>query len=251
MFTMPMAPLVINKTSGDWMWTAASVLSLRTPKLEFDPTFSNFDAPRDGEEEEGLSMMEKYVQKLLGRSFQDSALFWHYAMRHVPSDSLMCAKVVAAKGSSALKLQNSKLIFTLEDGLKAQDPNLLVQAGTDGIQMNGYAAFALGGSSSTSCLCGWGTNAAGACVVPSVICTSLPANATQGCQYVPGTESRWQMEALILDAWEQEESHPELWPCPEMDFSDSWGLVPSDASDAWIQSQVGATTFTFFRFIRS
>lgn len=63
MFTMPMAPLVVNKTSGDWMWTAASVLPLRTPKLEFG-------APFEEESTEGLSYLERFVDRLLQRSFQ-------------------------------------------------------------------------------------------------------------------------------------------------------------------------------------
>jgi len=101
---MPLAPLVVNKTSGDWMWTAASVLGLRSsPKLEFDPALDiNFDAPDDDEiKSSGLSMLERYVGKLLEASFEDSTLFWHYAMRHVPSPSLMCARNYTATNRKA------------------------------------------------------------------------------------------------------------------------------------------------------
>ena len=100
------------------MWTAASVLSLRTPKLEFDPAMDLSDISG----EDGLSTLEKYVQLLLSRSFEDSSLFWHYAMRHVPSDSLVCASASVPTFAAGSKLQ-----FSVETGLAQQDPALLQQ----------------------------------------------------------------------------------------------------------------------------
>jgi hypothetical protein len=147
MFTMPLSPLILNKTSGDWMWTAASVLALRTSKLQFDPTLSkDFDGNEDAKTN-GLSMLERYVIRLLDASFADSSLFWHYAMRHVPSPSLMCAKDYA---STNYKPTGTKVSFVNDAELPA---DLLSKIPSD-IPMHGYGAFPLGGVK-TSCFCGW------------------------------------------------------------------------------------------------
>lgn len=61
-FTMPMAPLVVNKTSGDWMWTAATILSMRGPDLQFNPLGDDSENP--------LSYLERFVQKVLDGAFQ-------------------------------------------------------------------------------------------------------------------------------------------------------------------------------------
>jgi hypothetical protein len=172
MFTMPLSPLILNRTSGDWMWTAASVLSLRTPKLEFDPTLSNdFDGNEDAKEG-GLSMLERYVMKLLDESFSDSSLFWHYAMRHVPSQSLMCAKDYS---STTHKPANIKMAFQNDAEIPsdASNPNIMLNLPSNSIPMHGYGAFPIGGA---LCLCSWARVLVGSvtwCQVPPAICTSL------------------------------------------------------------------------------
>lgn len=158
MFTMPLAPLVVNKSSGDWMWTAATVLGLRTPKLQFNPSLpKNFDKKmenNDGQSDaDGLSMLERYVSKLLDASFADSSLFWHYAMRHVPSPSLMCAK----PAKSLQKPPGTKIKYYNDVNLPAAD---LAQAmpftsENNNIPMHGYGAFAIGANEGQGCFSGW------------------------------------------------------------------------------------------------
>ena len=65
--TMPIAPLVLNETSGETMWTASTVQHLRDTGLAFDPT----SGP-------GL---ENYIERLLADSFSRVSTFWHYAAR--------------------------------------------------------------------------------------------------------------------------------------------------------------------------
>lgn len=225
---MPLAQVEVDKTSGDWMWTAASVLALRTPELEFNPAKS----PTELEAEVGLSYMEAFVQKLLAGSFQDSALFWHYALRHVPSDSLMCAREDLAKGSSKLS-SNASVIFVDDIGLSGKDPSIVSQAPLRGYPMHGYAAFPIG-SASKGCLCGWPLNAKMQCEVPwpsMCVAAGIPlASAGWACVYSSEEE-----ESKILDMWQQE------WPCPDTDFSDSWGIVPSANAEDWIKASTSTT----------
>jgi hypothetical protein len=84
MFTMPMASI---KVDDHLSWTVSSVLGLRTDALQFDPTLATDFGSVPLTEINGLSMLERYVNKLLEDSFSRSPTFWHYAVRHVPSDS--------------------------------------------------------------------------------------------------------------------------------------------------------------------
>jgi hypothetical protein len=177
MFTMPLSPLTINRTSGDWMWTAASVLSLRSPKLEFDPSLGkDFDGDADAATS-GLSMLERYVSKLLDASFADSSLFWHYAMRHVPSPSLMCAKDYV---SETYKPAGTRMSFANDAQIPfdASNPDIMARLPTNSIPMHGYGAFPIGGHAS-SCMCGWSRVSSTVCEIPLAICRAAVApNAT-------------------------------------------------------------------------
>ena len=247
---MPMAPLVLNRTSGDWMWTAASVLSLRTPKLEFDPALGkDFDGSEEGASS-GLSMLERYVIKLLDASFSDSSLFWHYAMRHVPSPSLMCAKDYS---STNYKASGTRVAFVNDADLPSE---VWQKVPSNSVPMHGYGAFPLGGASS-ACFCGWNrVTVAGVawCEIPSAICRhpSVSYHTTNAqCRY-RGTEAR-QVISKILDAWPS--SAPQAaarnssaaWSCPELDLSDAWGIMPDRDADAWIESNRSVSGTPSFR----
>jgi hypothetical protein len=84
MFTMPMSSIKIDDHLA---WTVSSVLGLRTDALKFDPTLATDFGTKSIIELDGLSMLERYVNKLLEDSFSRSPTFWHYAVQHVPSDS--------------------------------------------------------------------------------------------------------------------------------------------------------------------
>ena len=239
MFTMPLAPLVVNKTSGDWMWTAASVLSMNTPELEFNPSRE----ASDQEKLNGLSYLESFTQKILAGAFQESALFWHYALRHVPSDSLICAKEDFAKGSTQMA-SNASLYFTDKIGLSSKDEGIAQQAPSNGYPMYGYAAFPVG-ASNHGCMCGWPLNAQSKqCEVPwPSMCLSIGRPLTQGssgqvCSYDPLTLEGQEAEAKWSEAWQAE------WPCPSIHVSDGWGIVPASDSEEWIKLS-RTTTISF------
>ena len=229
MFTMPLAPLVVNKTSGDWMWTAASVLGLRTPKLEFDPALDvDFDSPSDEVKRSGLSMLERYVAKLLEASFADSALFWHYAMRHVPSPSLVCARDYSSTnhkpGGTHMSFANDARVPS-----DAANPDILLSTPAGAIPVHGYGAFPLGGARA-ACFCGWPREAGGLCLIPNATCRAV-GHAT--CRYDASTQAGQAVLAAIADAWAAMGAD---WECPELDLSDAWGIVSGKDADAWIAS---------------
>lgn len=237
MFTMPLAPLVVNKTSGDWMWTAASVLSLHgSPSLEFDPALDvDFDgASPDLAKASGLSMLERYVAKLLEASFEDSSLFWHYAMRHVPSESLVCASV---DHSSKLNSDGSFLSFVNDADIPPdEDTNrsiLEFLPDNQTIPAYGYAAFSLGAAAST-CFCGWARvpPPSTLCQIPTPICQDMQFGA---CTFDPATEEGRAALSMILDAWPAKAPSAQVeWPCPIVDLSDAWGIMGDAEAADWI-----------------
>ena len=260
MFTMPLGVLSYDAVDGSgadenrrWMWTAASVLALRSPALSFDPTLpANFDGGTDEEDTtaggaSALSFLERYVEKLLVGSFADSPLFWHYAMRHVPSDSLACAKAIDISGirPGTSRSNSYKLIF--DNSAQLPDDSLLY---LPAVELRGYAADALGGVPS-ECFCGWqktplvpASNSSFYCTLPEAICTDLfgPGSSHQ-CIFATGTDHATSTLKMVLDQWPLNTTRLESWPCPNLDFSDAWGIVPPSTSDAWL-GWTGQTRFT-------
>jgi hypothetical protein len=84
-FNMP----VIRDTSAPFVeyWSLPDVVRQILP--EYDPVM-NSDFDKVPITADHTSMLEKYVSQLLADSFEQSSLYWHYAMRYVPSDSLAC-----------------------------------------------------------------------------------------------------------------------------------------------------------------
>ncbi len=246
MFTMPLAPLTLNETSGDWMWTAASVLSLRSPKLAFDPSLpKDFDISggSDDVKNSGLSMLERYVSRLLDASFDDSSLFWHYAMRHVPSQSLVCAKDYT---STNHKPSGTTMPYYNDAGLEQAILSYLPSATnrTESIAMLGYGAFPIG-SIPTSCMCGWPKvtsqqPSSFKCQIPANICAVIQKT---DCTYDPFTSQGKATLKLILDSWGTYSAN-QAWECSDVDLSDAWGIVSQPEADSWIASGAGTAGYT-------
>lgn len=176
---------------------------------------------------------------------QDSALFWHYALRHVPSDSLICARDDLASGSTSMLRKNSTLHFQATKELLAKDPALGNQSPKSGYPLYGYGAFPLG-SSAGGCLCGWPLTAMtgqkySMCEVPwPSICAAISRNLTRTASGWMCAYEQTQADAVerqILAAWQPE------WPCYDMDLSDAWGIIPgSTDAENWMKIS-SATAF--------
>lgn len=176
---------------------------------------------------------------------QDSALFWHYAMRHVPSDSLICASEILAQGSTQQQQQSSTLKFVDRINLQSKDPNAFLQPPSEGYPLHGYAAFPIGASAS-GCICGWKKFNSSHCEAPvASICTAIfpgsspPMAPGAKCLYNASLDIDDDVEARILEAWRWEE-----WPCPSMDISDGWGIVPASDAEDWIRMPRASSTFS-------
>jgi hypothetical protein len=205
MFTMPMATVVVEDQDT---WTVASLLGLRTNALQFDPTMG---ADFDGEDPNGLSMLEKYVDRLLEGSFANSPLFWHYAVRHVPSDSIVCESVVRAP-------QEPTTLTFEEEADDRGFPQTFILPSNINVPKYGYDAFPLGGVD-THCFCGWHL-VANNCIVPEPLCTERNL---ASCNLAHGSLELHAFTDSLMDDW----TTAGTWDCPETDLSDSWGIVPT------------------------
>jgi hypothetical protein len=210
------------------MVTAASVLPLRTTRLGYNPVANaDFDSDAYSQNDEtatvdnGLSMLEKYVSKLLANSFKDSSLFWHYAMRHVPSDSLMCTSFEKIPFPSGRKLSFGKPEFLANEAL----PEL------PEFRMYGHESFSIG---STDCYCGWIKQTVGdrtQCTIPPTICTDIQM--APDCTYLIDDPKEQIVLDKVIEMWETY-GMSNIWYCPEMELSDVWGIVPDENVEDWI-----------------
>lgn len=230
MFTMPMTTLQLNKDES--MVTAASVLPLRTDNLRYNPVANaNFDTEAyasDGQAntiDDGLSMLEKYVSKLLTNSFKDSSLFWHYAMRHVPSDSLMCTGFQQNQFPTPLP----NISFKVPPIIENETPPL------PEFRMYGYESFSIGGETD-DCYCGWtkrNVNQRTQCTIPPDICRDIDLSPSD-CTYLVGDQKEQDVLNKVVKMWEEYAMRPgTVWYCPEMELSDAWGIIPDANAEDW------------------
>lgn len=225
LFTIPLS--VHTYDDEHQQWTLSTVAPLRTVNLAFDYTLPRDFDNGDPEDASGLSMLERYVQRLLAASFRDASTFWHYAVRHVPSESLACARDVPYPRRNG----TSKVFFT--NANSALPPEILpanaAGAGV-GFEKFGYAAFPIG-DTPTGCFCGWEHALESArCTIPAKICTDIAR--TPDCTYAHGTPEAWDVVERVLAFWPSKQG----WECPELELSDSWGIVSFSKADEWILS---------------
>jgi len=119
-------------------------------------------------------------------------------------------------------LKNSKLTFKDGGGYNF--------SWTNEFDLYGYDAFPLGGVD-TACFCGWTEDPVGKCIIPEALCAEKKL--TPECFYELGSETGHLFVRELIDDWTTDGT----WACPETDFSDSWGIVPIDSVDKWIQTE--------------
>lgn len=217
MMTMPMSPISIAENGGGddattATWTASTVRKLES--LRFDPSIGRKKLVREGEEESPSSAsffksnLELYVEKLLSDSFSEASTFWHYAIRHVPSESLVCSGDYRSRVKrGVMRFATSGSNIGAAVGLSGRVPDF---------KMHGYSAFPLGGVNH-ECFCGWESSSSSSCSPPPEVCLAITNRSSSSCDYKISDQASWVDRALRV--WGKG------WPCPDMDISDSWGIA--------------------------
>jgi hypothetical protein len=216
-FTLPV--LKLTSDEYDQAWSLKTIVQDNMP--EFDPLMPpDYDGvPMQANE---TSVIEKYVRQLLQDAYSNSPLYWHYAMRYVPSDSLVCLDDYSRNVAPA----NSKIqIQSLQINSTSIGPSILAMLSN--VDLLGYAAFPLGDN---GCYCGW-TNPqkSGWCTPPNSTKLCELAGMAHNCTYIPMSTDERKIVLAAEDAWDNS------WACPESDFSDAWGFIPQNSVNFWLQ----------------
>jgi len=153
-----------------------------------------------------MTYREDFVRRLVSDAYKHSPVFWHYHARHKPSPSAMCKRTQPRWPSSV----NSTFYA------------------------HGYSSMTLGGYE-VDCYCGWWFNSTH-CKVPSVVCERLvliigSAEVQSVCASGGFTQNEFLLR--VMPTLIKLEGGWKSWPCPAMQVSDHWGILPDHT--AWIK----------------
>lgn len=152
-----------------------------------------------------LTYTEEWVQHLLHDAYRKSPLYWHYSMRHTPSQSTVCRRTAPRMMMNSTPAASTLPAF-------------------------GWDRLTLGGAG-TDCFCGWWRNATH-CQPPPTLCAALlnlaytDAAAQRCALYAAGSFDMAEAirRMLKLTSWKQQ------WPCPALAPSDHWGFLSTNLS---------------------
>jgi len=237
-FTMPMGSIRSKEDDMDQI-TISTIKQMTDEGIIFDPTMDTDFDNRQQFELPGLGMLERYVNRLLEHSFKKSSTFWSYALRHVPSDSLVCSQ--------------TRDIPSLGKTLKWSDAGSYLQNGNvlQEIVLHGYGAFPLGGVNASVCMCAWELDTANHCLIPAHLCEAL--GQSENCKFALHSAELSNIYDRIIAYWDA--NGMTGYECPESDMSDSWGIVPGWLKDdanrdlTWIgiTSAINSNDYTTMR----
>lgn len=200
-------------TSDSSMWdlchSALKQLLFTLPQHATGLQFADID-PFDG----NMSRIEEYVRAFTAEALRHSPLFRHYAPRHAPSDSQMCASGPNPDAAEGTVTWDSfvQAGATLLDNSKGALPPLPAY---------GPQRFRVG---EAGCLCGW-HRVQDRCQAPSgATCAAV-------CKIVACSPACWyeaSLDAVLALRFDQ------AWLCPEVEISPHWGLLDAEATEAWL-----------------
>ena len=160
-----------------------------------------------------MTYREDFVRRLVSDAYKHSPLYWHYHARHKPSQSAMCKRTAPRWPNSV-----NQTFFA-----------------------HGYSSMTVGGND-VDCYCGWWLNASH-CKVPTPVCERLVllvgSTDVQKMCAAGGVTSKNELIASVMPKLIAMEGGWKEWPCPSMQISDHWGIIPDQA--AWLK---GARSLT-------
>lgn len=199
-----------------------------------------------------ITSLENFILQVSRDAFEISPFYRHYGMFHLPSNSAGCPDF-AAQAAASNPVLNGETYTILQEVEPGHGTTTLtgndVQLNSINITRRGILSGLLGAAPKHSCFCGfdmeWPSNTPSPmCVLPSVIrlyidTEDLPP--TDDMAYLKNDIAGKQGGRFYLHENERVQRTlrqlwvPEIWPCPDLDVSDHWGIV-RDAG-AWVRSQ--------------
>jgi len=174
----------------------------KIPTTQYEPITGKSQTPN-------MTYTEEFIQSLTVEAYRSSPLFWHYNIRHSPSQSEVCKREFSRKPQGGQPF--------------AVNGNLA--------ERMGFSSMTLGGLEGADCYCGW-WNTSTECRIPDTLCSGLVQilGFRRICidQYqIYNSKSDHRTVLAAIDALKSRQ--PDLqYPCPSLRISEHWGLM--DAS---------------------
>ena len=193
------------------IWTMPMDRQTQKPKgirSEYDPIKGQSGTPN-------MTYNEDFIQSLTTEAYKSSPVYWHYNIRHTPSQNEVC------------KCE------------KARPPiNTTFAVGNNMAAVFGFSAMTLGGLGGADCYCGW-WNTATLCRIPDTLCAALVQilgfsricvdqkqiyNASDHMTVLAS------LEALLV------QQPTTTYPCQALQISDHWGFMDPNNGMPWINT---------------
>lgn len=234
-FTLPL----VNNSRGQYVPT--SLLSDTSSYSPYTPSTTP-----------NLTALENFMVQITKDAFEVSPFYRHYGMFHLASNSAGCGDYTRQTKTNPVP-SGSKYTFSqdVENG-HGTASSYFLSAGSGletftELSRKGILNGLLGEAPRYSCFCGFEFNA-GQCVLPPIILAYIQTslrNSTPDMRYLQDIIASAQRGRFFLEQNERVQRtlkilwQPGLWPCPELDPSDHWGIVKD--KDAWTRSTEGST----------
>jgi hypothetical protein len=168
---------------------------------------STYDPINGQSQSQNLTYIEDFIQTLTREAYKSSPVYWHYNVRHTPSQSEVCSR-------STPRMPTSGSTFQVAPGRTAP--------------AFGLSSMTLGGLGGIDCYCGWWwSESPAACRIPDALCSSLVQilGFSRICiaqkQLYNSSDHLTVLSAIkALKALQTTLSYP----CPSLQISDHWGF---------------------------
>ena len=176
----------------------------KIPKTPYDPVSGVSQSPN-------ITYTEEFIQSLVLEAYKTSPLYWHYNVRHTPSQSEVCQRTTPRMPMSQ---------STFEVGPKNNAKQL------------GFSSMTLGGLGGTDCYCGW-WNSENDCRIPDTLCAALVqfigfSRICVGQKQVYNASDHSNVLTAIQTLLKTQPTT--TYPCPSLQISEHWGLMDSNGS---------------------
>jgi hypothetical protein len=161
-----------------------------------------------------MTYTEDFVKSLTLESYKASPIYWHYNVRHTPSQSEVCRRTAPRP---PLKAATFKV------------------GSSNAARQFGFSAMTLGGLGGADCFCGW-WDAETACRIPDAVCAALVqiVGFTRIClhqqQAYNASDHAFVLSSLRTLLARQPNTDI---PCPLLQISDHWGFLDTSDGRPW------------------
>ena len=161
-----------------------------------------------------LTYTEDFIQSLTLEAYKSSPVYWHYNVRHTPSQSEMCKRTAPRK-------PNTSSYF------KVDQNNLARQFG--------FSSMTLGGLGGADCFCGW-WDTLSTCKIPDTLCSALVQilGFTRICvsqRQIYNVSDHLTVLASLESLLVQQPGT--AIPCPLLQVSEHWGFINQSNGLPW------------------